>query len=283
MGAPVIAVLNLKGGVGKTTVAAAVGRGFYDAKRRPVLLADLDPQFNLTQALQSEQQYDQLVAGNKTILTAFEPAPSTNFFQIKTSSSPPPSPETIERRLRYYIPQPAKRVALIAGNFELIKYSLLSDSTKLTAAKARFLTFIASARETYDVVILDCNPSSSFLTRCALEASTDVLIPVRPDKFSLLGVDLLDRFIDRLGMARRPRIHVLLNATSRSVLTEAEKLIRASRFGKDTLVSELYSSGLLIAKPGFHKFAVDRKAPYSATLKRTIAGVCAELGARIGL
>ena len=53
MSGPVIAVLNLKGGVGKTTLAAHVFREVWASKRISILLVDLDPQYNLSQQLLS--------------------------------------------------------------------------------------------------------------------------------------------------------------------------------------------------------------------------------------
>jgi chromosome partitioning protein len=246
-------------------------------------MIDLDPQFNLTQALQSESAYQPFLDAGKTILTAFEPAPATDLFRIRTSADPAPPARNLEKVLWQYNPQTDKRLALVMGNFEIFKYSLLPDDIKLAAAKNRFLNFIRAAREEYDVILIDCNPSSSFLTRCALEAANNVLVPVRPDKFSVLGLDLLDRFIARLGMPKPPKLHVLLNAVSRSEFTETEQLLRSSRFASNTLAAEIYKSELLVARPGFHKFPVDRKVAYSATLRRNIAEVCTELARKIGL
>jgi len=48
---PVLSILNMKGGVGKTTVSAHVMRVLYHRYQKRILLVDLDPQFNLTQAL----------------------------------------------------------------------------------------------------------------------------------------------------------------------------------------------------------------------------------------
>lgn len=281
--APVVAVLNLKGGVGKTTVTASIGRGLFDAKVRGVLMVDLDPQFNLTQALQSEADYEEYLKSGKTVLTAFEPPPSTDLFRIKTTSEPPPPASDLERVLWYRIGQSQKRLGIVMGNFDLVKYSLLSNDVLLTAAKTRFLTFIQRSREDYDVLLLDCNPSSSFLTQCALEAATDILVPVRPDKFSVLGLDLLDRFIKRLGMAKPPKLHVLLNGVDRSTLTDTEQLLRGSRFGTLTLRAEMYKSDLLIARPNFHLFPVDRKVGYRNVLRNNIAAICAEFASRIGV
>ena len=182
MSASVLAVLNLKGGVGKTTVTASVGRGLFDAKPRSVLMIDLDPQFNLTQALQSESEYKKYLSADKTVLKAFEPLPSTDLFRVRTSSQPPPPASELERVLWQW-DRDSKHLAIIMGNFELVKYSLLSNDQMLHAAKTRFQKFITAASRTYDVVMLDCNPSSSFLTHCAIECATDILVPIRPDKF----------------------------------------------------------------------------------------------------
>lgn len=55
---PVVAVLNMKGGVGKTTISANVFRRLYYKYRVGTLLIDLDPQYNLTQALFTRPNYD---------------------------------------------------------------------------------------------------------------------------------------------------------------------------------------------------------------------------------
>jgi chromosome partitioning protein len=280
--APVIAVLNLKGGVGKTTVTASIGRGMFDHKVCSVLLIDLDPQFNLTQALQPETEYKAYLDESKTVLTAFEPPPSTDLFRIRTSASPPPPASELQRVLWHYTKTPDKVLALIMGNFDLVKYSLLSNHEQLNSAKSRFDQFIAASREAYDVILLDCNPSSSFLTRCALEVSTDILVPVRPDKYSILGLDLLKRFIQRLGMAKGPRFHILLNATSRGTFSEPEELLRSSEeYGRDTLKFELFKSDILLARPSYHGFPVDRKVGYSRRLKGELGSICTELSQRM--
>jgi chromosome partitioning protein len=283
LSAPVVAVLNLKGGVGKTTVSACIGRGLFDQKARGVLLVDLDPQFNLTQALESETTYKKFLEAGKTVLTAFEPLPSTNLFRIRTTAEAPPSAATLEHVLWHYTESPSKRLGLVMGNFDLIKYSLLSNHTQLNAAKGRFSQFVAASREKYDIVMLDCNPSSSFLTQSAIEVATDILVPVRPDKYSVLGLDLLSRFMDRLGLARIPKLHILLNAVSRNDLTDTEQLLRSSTYASVTLKTELYKSEILVARPNFHGFPVDRKVPYSAMLRQNIAQICVELARRFGI
>ena len=99
----------------------------------------------------------------------------------------------------------------------------------------------------------------------------------------MLGLDLLNKFIERLGLTKGPKLHVLLNAVSRTELTDTEQLLRTSEYGKLTLNAELYKSELLVAKPNFHLFPVDRRAPYSGMLKKNISAICAELATRLGV
>ena len=95
---PVMAVLNMKGGVGKTTISAHVLRVLFERKRAGTLLLDLDPQFNLTQTLFRRDVYERLKAQGKTILAVMEPPPDIGLFQIKTSSLPPPLASEANRR-----------------------------------------------------------------------------------------------------------------------------------------------------------------------------------------
>lgn len=100
--APVIATLNMKGGVGKTTVSAHVFRVFYEKFKASTLLVDMDPQFNLTQTLFTRSQYERLKTQGKTVMATMEPLPTVDLFTVKTSASPPPDPSNIRHRLRHF-------------------------------------------------------------------------------------------------------------------------------------------------------------------------------------
>ncbi len=92
---PVVAVLNMKGGVGKTTISAHLSRVLFERKRAGTLLVDLDPQFNLTQALFTRNQYEQLKTQGKTVAAVMEPPPDVGLFSITTTSLPPPDVDTL--------------------------------------------------------------------------------------------------------------------------------------------------------------------------------------------
>lgn len=278
----VISVLNMKGGVGKTTVSAHVMRVLYHQLVKKVLLLDLDPQFNLTQCLMNRTQYDQIKAANKTIFTAMEPPSTVGLFDVAISTHKPPLPSTLAHQLRYFKDGSAY-LHLVPGNFDLVKYSLIDDHQKLAAVQQRFLHFVSLARAEYDLVVIDCNPSSSFLTLCALHACSRLLVPVRPDRYSILGLELVADFLDRIPTIQpKPEITVLLNGIpTHGYDPSTENALRAhSTFGKLVLANTLRQSKLLLATSDYTGFATDKPAPYKALLRTEIGAIVTELSNR---
>lgn len=281
MVAPVVSILNMKGGVGKTTASAHVMRVLYHRMGKRVLLIDLDAQFNLTQSVRTEEEYEKIVDDGHTVMSCFEPLPSNDFFQVKHSDQPPPLASTISTRLRAVGNGEKASLQLVAGSFELVKYSLIDDVGQLKNAAKYFKRFISQARAEFDLVVLDCNPSSSFVTKCALENSTHVLSPVKLDKFSVLGVGLVDQLIAHLGL--NPKHMILVNAVQRhGPISPVEVELRAhGKFGPKVLINRLVQSKLLSADPSYTGFATDKGGPYSSVLRIEIGKIAQEISQRI--
>jgi chromosome partitioning protein len=281
---PVIAVLNMKGGVGKTTISSNVFRQLFARKKRSVLLIDLDPQFNLTQTLFTRAQYEKIKADNKTVFSIMEPPSDTGIFEIKTTSLPPPAVDSLAKELLHLIADKSKNISIIPGDFRLIKYSLMDHDKKLKDVRGRFLEFIEGAKISFDAVVIDCNPSSSFLTLCAVESCTHLLVPVRPDRYSILGLDMLWEFVHSLPLAKKPEFVIILNGVSRTELTDVESELRAHPdFGARTLASEIAISKVLSAVPSYTGFGTDRSVSWSSTIRSELNKVADELSNKIGL
>ena len=285
--APVVAVINMKGGVGKTTISAHLFRLIFQKLRVGTLILDLDPQFNLTQTLFKRRTYDGYKAAGQTILSAMEPPPPAGMFEIRASSSPPPPVSDIGVGL-WYFPKsdPVQELVVVPGDFHLVKYSLMDDNRKLTSVRKRFLKFVNNARKQFKVVCIDCNPSSSFLTLCALHACNYILVPVRPDKYSILGLELLSDFVDGvISISPKPKIIVVLNGVPRSgySITVERELRSHPVFGSLTLANRIYRSNILAANPDYTGFATDKMVPYRRLLKNELSMVVDELAERIGL
>lgn len=282
---PVIAVLNMKGGVGKTTISANLFQNYFYNYRLSTLLIDLDPQFNLTQTLFTRTRYERIKSKNATILEAMEPSPHSSIFEIQTSDGPPPKPEEIGYTLKFHWFSPNTRLMIVPGDFSLVKYSLMDDNSLLNSVKKRFLKFVESARGEFQIICIDCNPSSSFLTLCALHACTHILVPVRPDRYSILGLEMLANFVDSVPtLTPKPEFIVLLNGIPRTKYnSNVEDELRAHDvFGPITLVNRIYQSKNLVASPEYTGFATDKKVPYKYSLINNLSSVSKELRNRLG-
>ena len=283
--APVVSVLNMKGGVGKTTISAHVMRVLYHRHRKKTLLVDLDPQFNLTQALLSRKAYGKLRQEELTIFAAMEPDSNGGLHDIAVSTKPPPSPDSITHQLRQFRGG-HPTLELLPGDFRLVKYAMISNKTKLDSVQKRFLRFLGMARKQYDLICIDCNPSSSFITHCALHACSHLLVPVRPDRYSILGLELLSDFVQDVPTIHpKPAMMVLLNGIPRSGYdpTVENELRGHGTFGGMTLAIRIRVSSLLRARADYTGFATDRPVPWRNLLRREISAVVDELIVRLGL
>lgn len=283
---PVVAVINMKGGVGKTTLAANVFREVFRCKQVRTLVIDFDPQFNLSQLLLTGDQYDTLKEGGKTILHVLDPpAPDSVFSTSATAGS-----QAVElvvddytRRLKYLRGDEDVQFRLLPGDFGLARFNLREDLRSLQAPRERFANLVLGAKESYGLVVIDCNPSSSFLTRCALEAASHLVIPVRPDRFSVLGVQMILDYVEELqSLPRGIPYSIVLNDIVRNEVTAIENQLRANRtFGGHVLVNRIPRSTLLHARSDYSGFATDRGVAWSSTLRRRLVAVADELARRL--
>jgi chromosome partitioning protein len=276
---PVVAVLNMKGGVGKTTITAHVFRHLYMQLARSVLLVDFDPQFNLTQQVLPQSDYENYKAAGRTIASVMEDNAPPSIFKISSKLGPPPALGDVTVKLRHFTSKPEINLSLVPGDFDLVKYSLIGESKVLQPVKSRFLEFMEGARTQRDLICIDCNPSSSFMTICAIEAATHVLVPVRPDRFSILGLKMLSKFIRELPeLTSQPKLIVMLNGIpSTKYDATVENTLRSDPdFGPVTMVSSLHTSKVLEASVGYTGFATDKTQSWRVTPR--ITSIVTELG-----
>ena len=164
--ARVISVSNHKGGVGKTTIVANLG--FALARNFKVLLIDLDPQANLSSGLGFDSCEENI---------------EKYFKEIIHFRSPEVEPYTIN-----------SYIDIIPGNINLIKI----ENQLHDALRAEFVLkeILLPLKSIYDLIIIDCPPSYNLLTINALHCSNLILIPARPEVFSIRGIDHIKNFAD---------------------------------------------------------------------------------------
>lgn len=222
---PVISVMNLKGGVGKTTVTSQVFGAWQATIGGRVLLVDLDPQYNLTQTFFDMEAADRSAAHDKSVISLFERSrlhatdivsPADAWSQLSIEPFPSPRPSEITHSLMDDS-APGGVLDLISGQFEISKYAFATDAMALSVIRDNFLRTIDHLRSDYDLIVFDTNPNATFLTKCALEASDRVIAPMHPDMYSLRGVKLLNLVLQQqIADDVRPTLSVLFNKVSRN-------------------------------------------------------------------
>lgn len=254
---PVISVMNLKGGVGKTTVASQVFGAWQSALGGRILLIDLDPQYNLTQTFFDMEFADNSSARDRSVISLFEKSrlhaydtvsPADNWSRISTAPFEPVDRETIAHDLLTGENAPGGRLDLISGQFEISKYAFAPSPQSLAVVGANFRRMIDYYRSEYDLIVLDTNPNATFLTRCALEAADRVLAPMHPDVYSLRGVKLLNQVMqEQISDEKRPELSILFNTVGRSEQSNFEGDARNGIFDEQAqfnLSQALLSSAL---------------------------------------
>lgn len=164
----VLAIVNQKGGVGKTTTAVNLGAGLA-AAGQPTLVLDVDPQSNATRSFGVE------TTGRPTLYDAIVPDAATPLSRI-----------VVPTKLSDLWLVPASP-ALAGAEVELV--SVIGRESRLRQA-------LAPVREDYGFVLLDCPPSLGLLSVNALAAADGVLVPVQCEYLPLEGLGLLMRTLD---------------------------------------------------------------------------------------
>jgi|CXWL01.1.fsa_nt_gi chromosome partitioning protein len=290
MGA-VITVMNMKGGVGKTTVSANVGGalGIYkwrdEPRSRRVLLIDYDPQFNLSQAYIPATKYFALEDKRKTIISVLQDDgtklnPYT--LQLPGATKPPSVTDLV-----YSIHRSAGAggaLDLIPSTLDLMYIALGRSDHQVDIIENRFHVFIQEARQLYDLIFIDCHPAGSLITKTALAESDHVLIPVVPEKYAIRGIGLMLDFIRSRKIGNNgPTPHILFNRVPRTGHHSDELAIRANpKFGNYCLKNSLKKYAAFAEPEEGAGFVWTSKKPYKTEAAQNLTTVAKEFAGLMG-
>lgn len=235
----ILAVVNQKGGVGKTTTAINLG-AYLAAHGKFVLLVDLDPQSNATSGLGLDPS--QIECGTYEALigesTLREATVSTQIEGLKLAPSTP---------------------SLAGAAIEL---------KDLEQREHRLANLLLEVRNDYDYILVDCPPSLGLLTINGLTAVDKLIIPVQAEYYALEGLSQLLRTIGMVKEVLNPDLEVLgavvtmydgrnrlandvveelhthfPNRVFRSVIPRNVRLAEAPSFGRPIMEYDPWSKG----------------------------------------
>jgi chromosome partitioning protein len=201
----VFSVLNMKGGVGKTTLAVNLAYALADLHGKRVLLVDIDPQFNASTSLMHPESYLLHVESpsKKTILDIFRPSPDNmNLASIRQAKREVGDINIKDAVHNVYENLHGARLDIIPSNLLLME----QKSTQY-GIENKLRNFLNDKGKGYDYVFIDCPPTISFFTTAAALASTDYIIPVKPDPLSSIGLPLVERWLTEFSKD----VHLKLN------------------------------------------------------------------------
>ncbi|HEY9245732.1 MAG TPA: AAA family ATPase [Candidatus Methanoperedens sp.] len=201
--AKIISFINLKGGVGKTTLCLTIGEFLSFAMGKKVLLIDLDSQSNLTSSIVSEPVFNEY-REKGSIYHLFKGLLDKEFagWNLEHAIVPPTKCSNIEQNTYLSailsFPDLGQFDEDLADKLEECFEKKYENNIKIKVGNWRKLLKdrLEPLRSQYDYILIDCPPSLSLFTSNALVASDYYVTPIVPEYLSIKGLELIQK---RLG------------------------------------------------------------------------------------
>lgn len=229
----VISFINMKGGVGKTTLTINLAYTLLKEFNKKVLLIDMDPQFNATQALftkyKSIQEYETVVSEKKTILNLLK----QTTHHITDGEQTTEFPEVI-----------INLESSDMGKFDLIPgdLNLTTFESSDRGAEKLLKKSVDKLKPYYDYILIDTPATYSVYGQTALLASDYYIVPVLPDTFASLGHDLLENKVQKDLVLEGTNLQKLGVVITLSKMGKAKRSAIIELFNDVKFDTELYEN-----------------------------------------
>ena len=244
MRATVISLINLKGGVAKTTTTVQLAECLASEFGKKVLVIDLDPQTNATISLIKEEKWEKLKDNHQTLFDLFnDKLEKQSTFDLSSA---------IQRGVsNLNLPN----LDLLASSIQFIDIQdSLGDIPKNVHHTINPMEVLKSCihreLENYDYVFIDCPPNLGYITKNGIEISDYYLIPTIPDTLSTYGIPQIVKTIHDIASSRALKIRCL-----GLVVTKFSSMSPAHHRGKESLparFAQIFANLGLPASPVFN-------------------------------
>ena len=238
----IISMVNMKGGVGKTTLTVNLATCLAKNHGKRVLIVDLDTQINATLSVMPPVKFAKLKQEHRTLRTL-----------INQSVQPENSSKiSLKEIIQHNICQ-IKGLDLIPGDIELYHDFFLAEViySKSQGERQDFEENWNSLEDTligsilkpivnqYDIILMDFSPGDHLITRSGILASNFYIIPAKPEPLSVVGIGILEGRINQFKESDRSNINligIVLTSLGRSTnMANNVKYRLEQDFGEDSI------------------------------------------------
>jgi len=203
MPARIISVINMKGGVGKSTTTVSLAETLAHHQRRRVLVIDLDPQTNASIMVAGPEKWNGMREAERTLDFYFE--------SYIVQQKPKPFKQLIEKNVSDLKGKPDVALCASAPEFRIVERDMIESFVKRGFQidmiqkwiLERFANGLKTIMNDYDYILIDCPPGISLFAEAALIAADTILVPSIPDYVSRLGLITFRKRALRLINERR--------------------------------------------------------------------------------
>ena len=193
----IFSFVNFKGGVGKTTLCALTSFFAATEQHQRTLIVDLDPQENLSDLFLASETLDAAQAEARTAISLFEPSRLSRSFSREYDYKlfvPYEYSREDGHKLgatpHHLLPQ--GQLALLPSDFRMVKFAR-GTAVEHHLYRRNFDKTIAELRRRFDLIFLDCGPTASLLSNCALGQADLIVAPVQPNTSAARGLTNMAR------------------------------------------------------------------------------------------